>query len=677
MNKLTSIVLVTILFAGCGGGGSAGEASGDNPSSSSGHGLISDTSQKYRHGYALLDYLSPKESRSIFAYQYQNGHLVKSETLKYEIQGDRALVRLASDVEIEGKVDYRLGLEGDRPVIEVSLDKGDTQKGFELNAYVDINETVSFQKGECRVTKHLDTLKREDHHYSDLLEITCPESVGYYAKDQGLVVEDIKGDIESNDLEYLPDFKGRKIAPVDRGTLFHVENLQSAREAKVDKLWGAPYYLNGEGMRIGLVDGGRVLDTHIELAGKIHNLSNAPLNKHATHTAGTLVSSGIRVKESHGFAVDAQLYTLDYHKLYFADALKELLKYDVLISNHSYGFEGSEGIGEYDRDSEACDKLIFQNPYIIAVIAAGNDGRRYRHDRSFTRWGLIKGGANAKNVITVAAVDDNTHTVADFSSRGPIKGGRLKPDIALDGYNVLSTIVNPDAVDNDSYGRLYGTSMAAPAVTGTLTLLSQRYKEINGANPRVDTLKAIIFNTARDIENPGPDFKSGFGELDALKAVKVIDSMEQGSDLVKLEEIRQNEHITYDLVPSSDDRDLRVTVAWVDSVYDSDALVYDIDSYVEDLDSGKHIYPYTLNEFFPDRNAKQTKPNHLDPQEQIAFQINPDHRYRLHILGTKIPDRLNFTLVSNMPLGEGVSNMKAVPLHLQVHDIYESIKEQK
>ncbi len=661
-----------IILTGCGGGGTGG-ASSSAPQTSS-HGLIADNSQKYRHGYFLLDYLSPQSSGTVPSYQYKNGNLIESEVLKYEIQGDRELIRLESDINVEGKVDYRLGLNGDRPVIEVSLERGNSQKGFELDAYVDINESVSLQKGACRVTQHLDSLKRGEHQYRDLLEITCPNSVGYYAKDQGLVVEDLTGDIESNDLEYLPDFGRRTIGEVDRGVMFHVENLQSAREAKVDKLWGAPYNLNGDGMRVGLVDGGRVLDTHIELSGKIHNLSHSSLNKHATHTAGTLVSSGSRVKESHGFAVDAQIYVLDYHKLYFADALKELLQYDVLISNHSYGFEGSEGLGVYDRDSEACDKLIFQNPYIIAVIAAGNDGRKYRRDRSFTRWGLIKGGANSKNVITVAAVDDTSHTIADFSSRGPIKGGRLKPDIALDGYNVLSTVVNPNDVDNDSYGRLYGTSMAAPAVTGTLTLLSQRYKEINGANPRVDTLKAIIFNTALDIENPGPDFKSGFGELDALKAVKVIDSMEEGSDLVKLEEIRQNEHITYALQPLPDDRDFRVTVAWVDSVYNSDALVYDIDSYLEDLDSGKRIYPYTLSEFFPDKNAKQTKPNHLDPQEQIAFRVDPNHRYRLHILGTKIPDRLNFTLVSNMPLDAGVSNMKVVPLHLQVHDIYESIQ---
>jgi hypothetical protein len=37
-------------------------------------------------------------------------------------------------------------------------------------------------------------------------------------------------------------------------------------------------------------------------------------------------------------------------------------------------------------------------------------------------------------------------------------------------------------------------------------------------------MKALVSNTAKDVGNPGPDYKYGFGNLNALRAVKVLDN---------------------------------------------------------------------------------------------------------------------------------------------------------
>jgi len=676
MNKSIAIsvfISVVSLLIGCGSSSSKSEDTRANTSS------FNPEKAKDFDGYILQEYLFPTRDQVVPIYKYLNKEFYKEEKLSYKISQDSnyQIVKLQSLSNIGGYVEYYLGKENDSAV-NINIYQDEDQKAFKLENFIHIGDSVTLKSGECKVAKHYQTLKLpyDTHSFNDVLEIDCPKSVGYYQKHKGLVLQNRIESIEDNNLHFLPDFGKREIVNVDKsGNRFSVLNLDSAIEAKVDKLWRYPYNLTGQGMNIGLVDGGRVLENHVELKGRVRNLSNSNYSKHATHTAGTLISKGVHLPSSRGFVKDAKIYVLDYQESYFADAVKELLDYGVLISNHSYGFEGPQGLGEYDEDSYEFDKVISQNPYIIAVVAAGNDGKKYKKDRDFTKWFLIKSGANAKNVITVGAVDDDSEQIAEFSSRGPIRGGRLKPDISLDGYNVLSTTVNLSDLDDDTaYHRMYGTSMAAPAVTGAITLLAQRYHQINGANPRVDTIKAIIFNTAKDIENPGPDYKSGFGQLDAYKAVKVIDSMQQkDNSLVKLDSLIQNEHLSYTFEPKTYKR-FKATVAWIDEAKEYSDLVDDIDIYLED-EFGNRVYPYTLDEFHPNLDAIKSKANHTDPQEQIETVLKPGVKYTLHIIGTKILGSKDFTIVSSTPLPKPDTNMNVAPMRVQIHDIYESISK--
>ncbi len=84
--------------------------------------------------------------------------------------------------------------------------------------------------------------------------------------------------------------------------------------------------------------------------------------------------------------------------------------------------------------------------------------------------------AAAKNSLSVGASQDSGE-IASFSSLGPTADGRLVPSIVGTGVNVYSA--QGDA-NFDTYVRLSGTSMSAPAVAGVAALLmdaSQAHRE--------------------------------------------------------------------------------------------------------------------------------------------------------------------------------------------------------
>ncbi len=614
--------------------------------------------------YALYNYLLPKSANSIESYKYnKNGTLLSQETLTYG--GDDSEIIETSLQNRAGSISY--SLSQDKQNIAVTLYHDNSADHFSMKNFVNIGDSITIQNGQCILKAHHDNLQS----WSDVLEISCPNSTGYYQKDKGLVVEQFSEEAKSKGFENIPTFPNRKIAQIDGFTptsrLGNL-NVDSAKIAQANKLWGAPYNLNGQGMQVGLVDGGAVLATHVELENRVTNLSNKDSDLHATHVAGTMISAGRHLASSRGFANQAELYALSYHDSFFAKSVQRLANnYGIFISNHSYGYEGAEGQGVYDDISKEFDDTIQANPKIIAVVAAGNDGSAYKKDRDFKEWGIIKGGSNAKNVITVASIDNESKKISSFSSRGPIKGGRLKPDIATDGENVLSTAINLDNPnDNTAYKRMYGTSMATPAATGSILLIAQRYQQVTGENPRVDTMKAILFNSAKDIENRGPDYKSGFGSLDAYAAVKVVDTMAGDASLVKLETIHTEE--TKQFAFEVDEREaFKVTAAWIDA--GSASLSTDIDMFLVQESTGKKIYPYTLNASAPTQEARQDQENHVDPQEQIAFYLEKGV-YTLSIHAKAVSGAKAFSLVSSLPLKE--TNL--TPLDTHVHKIYQSLR---
>jgi subtilisin family serine protease len=150
---------------------------------------------------------------------------------------------------------------------------------------------------------------------------------------------------------------------------------------------------------------------------------------------------------------------------------------------------------------------------IAVVSAAGNTG---------SACGTVDAPlALYPEVVAVGAVDGSGH-LADFSSRGPVTAdgsGRPKPDLVAPGVGILS------ALPGGTYGRLDGTSMAAPHVTGVIALMWSANSRLRGD---VDTTVQILRRTARppagtaDGRNDacgGPPNLWGAGQVDAAAAV--------------------------------------------------------------------------------------------------------------------------------------------------------------
>ena len=112
--------------------------------------------------------------------------------------------------------------------------------------------------------------------------------------------------------------------------------------------------------------------------------------------------------------------------------------------------------------------------------------------------------STAEKVISVAAYDSNFNQPASFSGRGyNWNTGSVKPDLAAPGVDITTS------APGGGYRALSGTSMAAPFVTGSCSLLME-WGIINGNDSYLygEKAKAYLINGARPLpgitEYPNP-----------------------------------------------------------------------------------------------------------------------------------------------------------------------------
>ena len=172
----------------------------------------------------------------------------------------------------------------------------------------------------------------------------------------------------------------------------------------------------------------------------------------------------------------------------------------------------------------------------MVVAAAGN--------RGFQKLTTIDGGVfesyaafsitdpgNSESVITVGSTHGNwphTYGVSFFSSRGPTGDGRVKPDLVAPGERVQSTITGGN---NNEWGPEFGTSMAAPHVSGAAAMLLARYEELIGQPRRV---KQILCESASVLASFGAKMLGNDIEIEdenMHQTVEVLSSIPQGRTL--------------------------------------------------------------------------------------------------------------------------------------------------
>ncbi len=374
------------------------------------------------------------------------------------------------------------------------------------------------------------------------------------------------------------------------------------------------------------------LGPHIDFKGRYIDYGAAEAGSDGTHgdgVAGILGGAGNLDPRVRGMAAGVQLYTVRYWAS-FQDAtlaLHETL--NATITNSSYSNGCNAG---YTLSAQTVETQLYQFPTLMHVFSAGNDGQSDCNYGAGPGWGNITGGHKvAKNAIAVANLRADG-TLMPTSSRGPVHDGRLKPDLTAHGQGQRS------ATHDNDYQTFGGTSAAAPGVAGVLAQLTQAYKEhFNGEQPPAALLKAVLLNTAGDMGHVGPDFRFGWGLVNAWRAYRLL--VEKRWLQAQADHQTTEEHT---LVVPPGVRQGRIMLYWADPPAEAGAkraLINDLDLQVIGPDNSVYM-PWVLNPS-PDPVALDTPAqfgrDSLNNAEQVALIDPTPGVYTVRVSGYEVP----------------------------------------
>ncbi len=388
--------------------------------------------------------------------------------------------------------------------------------------------------------------------------------------------------------------------------------------------------LNGNGVVIGVGDGGE-LGEHIDFSNRVINEADGTFSnygQHGDHVSGIIGAAGNLNSKNRGVASECTIVSEKTSQIIY-NTPEYFHKYNMILANSSYGVSHSCTTGgSYNYSSQLLDNQIYSFPNLLHVFAAGNSGNETCDPYPKGYKTVLKYYQSAKNVLTVGNVNEN-RVIASSSAKGPVMDGRIKPEICGVGNGVVST------GNNNNYYVSAGTSMSAPSVTGTLGLLYELYKKNNGTNPHSSLIKAIACNTADDQGAAGPDFKYGFGTINARRAALAI----QNEQFIE-DEISNDENKIHQIQVPADVKQLKVMLYWHDypsAPYADITLVNNLDLQVQSA-SGNTSLPLILNPAADHVTEVAVEGvDNLNNIEQVVIN-NPDAgTFTIKVLGTEIP----------------------------------------
>nr|WP_255481332.1 S8 family serine peptidase [Pontibacter sp. Tf4] len=338
---------------------------------------------------------------------------------------------------------------------------------------------------------------------------------------------------------------------------------------------------------------------------------------HATTMATIIAGAGNTGPKGKGIATYARLSYSDFSEL-FPDNGQALTSKGISVQNHSYGV-GVENY--YGLESAAYDREALQNPALLHVFSSGNSGDKADQVGAYagiTGFANLTGQfKNSKNTLSVGALELNGK-IGVLSSKGPALDGRVKPELV-------------------AYGK-GGTSEAAAVVSGVALLVQQTYKDLNGTLPPAALVKAALINSADDAGRPEVDFEAGFGNTNALGALRTI---QQNRFIVgsAAHAATQMHTIT---VPAGTQK-LKATLVWHDAEGNPEAalaLINDLDLELVNTGTGQTWKPWVLSTYpHPDSLAlpARRRPDHLNNIEQVTLDLPAPGTYQLKVTGYNVP----------------------------------------
>jgi len=267
---------------------------------------------------------------------------------------------------------------------------------------------------------------------------------------------------------------------------------------------------------------------------------------HGTHVMGSVVGTGsLSDWNFRGGAHRARLHAMGLWSAIFDNIVPPTDFEDLILPAyengarvHSNSWGSPRDLGAYDSFAAGADDFMWKNPDLLLVFAAGNSGEDRDRDGRIDE-GSISSPGTAKNVLTVGAsenllaqggiqkklselrdgtrkwgvapiaddtLSNNSNGLAAFSSRGPTKDGRIKPDLVAPGTNIVSTLSqHPKAgklwgAYDAHYAYAGGTSMATPLTAGAAVVAREFLVESKRiSSPSAALVKATLMHTAHDL----------------------------------------------------------------------------------------------------------------------------------------------------------------------------------
>ncbi|MCE3010258.1 MAG: S8 family serine peptidase [Proteobacteria bacterium] len=306
---------------------------------------------------------------------------------------------------------------------------------------------------------------------------------------------------------------------------------------------------------------------------------------HGTHVAGSVMSRGtasgglLKGGAFEAGMIPQGMWSPIVENLTVPPRLNRL--FDAALADgarlHTNSWGNPNALGTYDAMAAQVDDFMWKNPDFLVIFAAGNSGIDKDKDGRIDP-GSVSSPGTSKNSLTVGAsenetkvggiqrpikdlrpakeawpaepiyssmISDNGMGIAMFSSRGPTKDGRTKPELVAPGTNILSNRSQVDGASelwgayNADYAWSGGTSMATPLTAGAAAVVRQILSEkFATTTPSAALVKAYMLHTAFDLY-PGqygegtatqelltrrPNSDEGYGRVDMKMASELSDT---------------------------------------------------------------------------------------------------------------------------------------------------------
>jgi len=429
---------------------------------------------------------------------------------------------------------------------------------------------------------------------------------------------------------------------------------------------------------------------------------------HGTHVAGLALGSGVRSSGLHqGVAPEAQLvfqaieqyvevksdyrgqlesgYYLSGRPLDLGELFTQAREFGARIHVNAWG---DEAHGRYTDDCYEADQFLKQNSDALVLFAAGNSGADIDGNRILDSQSLYS-PASAKNVLAVGAteggvediglrvnwgafdsknnrfrsrtdradgISGESQRIALFSSTGPSKDGRIKPDVCAPGTNLVaprSRLTSQKGWGLASPLPYYmyngGTSMAVGVAGGAAAVLREAWEVQIGQPPSGSALKALLVLSTSPVLSRRDDLSeprhvAGFGR------VQIAQALPQSQEYkITLVDERDHGMMSGDIrefpVRIAEQGDLRAVLCWYDPPGES--LINNLNICLIEP-TGERVWGnHPRNE--------RGQPDSTNNVEVISVHDLPAGNYTLRVSAINIPiGPQSFALTISQSLNEGM-----------------------